>query len=122
MGELFKLTDPNHNKQFTLPEAQDLLPIIRRVTIDAAKKVETLQNRIKGITPTPEQHPFYTNNIQKIINRWADKVRRLGAIPKGLWTVDFNNGDGFYCWHYPEGEIEFFHEYNQAFPNRVPIL
>lgn len=122
MGELFKLNEITDPKQFTLTEAQKILPLIRRITAEAAEEVKTLEERSRQLSQNESPTPFYSHRIQLTIQRWADKVRRLGAVPKGLWTVDFSNGNGFYCWKFPEEEVGFFHEYDQQYSDRLPIV
>ena len=50
-----------------------------------------------------------------IVNGWADAVRALGVEVKGLWLVDFDNGEGYYCWRYPEDTIGHYHGYEDGF-------
>ena len=38
----------------------------------------------------------------------------LGIDVKGLWLIDFDNGSGYYCWHYPEEGLQFFHTYEEV--------
>ena len=40
--------------------------------------------------------------LRDIVEAWAEAVRALGLEVKGLWLVDFDNGEGYYCWKYPE--------------------
>ena len=40
---------------------------------------------------------------------------------KGLWLVDFDNGNGYYCWRWPEPELAYFHGYDEGFDGRVRI-
>ncbi|MBI3607499.1 MAG: DUF2203 family protein [Nitrospirae bacterium] len=47
---------------------------------------------------------------------------QLGCEVKGLWLVDFDNGEGYYCWKYPEDELEYFHEYTSGFSGRTKII
>ena len=46
------------------------------------------------------------------------KMERLGLVVKGLWLVDFDTGDGYLCWKYPELRINHYHEYNAGFAGR----
>ena len=59
--------------------------------------------------------------IDEKIQLWNQKVERLGGLPRGLWLVDFDAGDGYYCWKYPETEIAFWHGYKSGFMGRVPL-
>lgn len=109
MGEVIEL---KRNKPFTLKEAQTLLPIVKRITEEAVTQVEQLERR----RPDSEQE------LNRIVNRWSDKIFKLGAEPKGLWLVDFDNGAGCYCWRHPEDEVCFYHTYEGGFNARQPIL
>ena len=61
------------------------------------------------------------SKINQKMDEWNSKVSRLGGISKGLWLVDFDSGDGFYCWKYPENDILYWHSYHEGFEGRVPI-
>lgn len=56
-----------------------------------------------------------------IIMQWVERIHRLGGIAKGLWLVDFDTGQGYLCWAYPEEKVEHFHHYDDGFKNREPI-
>lgn len=59
--------------------------------------------------------------VNGLISEWQTKVQKLGAMPKGLWIADFDSGDGFYCWKYPERKIDFWHKYTDGFSKRVRV-
>ena len=40
---------------------------------------------------------------------------------KGMWLADFDAGNGYYCWKFPENEIRFWHGYKDGFSGRVEI-
>jgi hypothetical protein len=46
---------------------------------------------------------------------------QLGCLPKGIWLVDFDNGEGYYCWRYGDDQIEYFHGYSDGFSGRIAI-
>ena len=52
---------------------------------------------------------------------WADEVKAMGLEAKGMWLVDFDNGEGYYCWSYPEETISHYHGYDEGFAGRIPI-
>jgi hypothetical protein len=35
--------------------------------------------------------------------------------------VDFDAGDGYFCWKYPEAEALHWHEYKSGFPGRISL-
>ncbi|MBI4124682.1 MAG: DUF2203 domain-containing protein [Deltaproteobacteria bacterium] len=119
MGEVIEL---KRDKPFTLKETQTLLPIVRRITDESVALVEKLKKRVEEVDPPPDHRPAYERELNHIVDRWSDKILKLGAEPKGLWLVDFDNGAGYYCWRYPEEEVCFYHTYETGFSGRTPIL
>ncbi|KYG68903.1 hypothetical protein AZI87_06665 [Bdellovibrio bacteriovorus] len=112
----------NRKKTFTLQEARRLLPLIYRMTDEASRQVKTHLNRIDAFSD--KSHPSVgaiEAEINVIIDRWQVKVEKLGAEPKGLWMADFDNGEGFYCWKFPEVEINHWHGYQDGFSGRIVI-
>jgi hypothetical protein len=106
---------------FTLEEAGELLPVIRRLTKYHSKKVDALISRLETEYPQGQGGSALEEEINSLINSWHDKIKKLGAVSKGLWLVDFDSGDGHFCWKYPEEEIKYWHAYNDGFSNRRPV-
>jgi hypothetical protein len=119
---LIEIVGHQKTRIFTLPEAQNLLPLIYRVTEDASKKVKYL---VACLDALPNKKCVRGIEIQDEINvyvaQWQNKIERLGAKPKGLWLADFDNGYGYYCWKFPETEVSFFHGYQDGFTGRKII-
>ena len=59
--------------------------------------------------------------VTKEIEEWNAKVRKLGTVPKGLWCVDLDSGDGYFCWKFPENEINYWHDYYSGFASRISL-
>ena len=103
----------NRKQVFSLQDAQRLLPLIYRMTEDSSRDVKALLNRIDALSD--KAHPIVVEleeEINRVIDRWQRKIEKLGGKPKGLWMADFDNGEGFYCWKYPEVEINHWHGYH----------
>jgi hypothetical protein len=107
-----------HRKRtFTLDEARALLPVVRRVTTSAFEEVKTLGTQLSYLNGR-EKKTEVEEKVRTVIREWYEKVRRLGCESKGMWLVDFDSGDGYYCWHFPEEDILFFHGYDVGFQGR----
>lgn len=112
----------NESKRvFTLQEARDLLPLVRRVTADAVSQVHSQINRLEALTEEDSEFEEVRSLIDATVNLWIENVENLGAEVKGLWLVDFDNGQGYYCWRFPEDELDHFHTYEQGFDTRTLI-
>ena len=112
----------NRKKTFNLQDARSLLPLIFRMTEESSREVKTLLNRIDALSdkanPTVAALEFQINTV---IERWQVKIQKLGGEPKGLWMADFDNGQGYFCWKYPEVEINHWHGYQDGFSGRILI-
>lgn len=119
MENIYYLRKP---KRFTLLEAKELLPKISIITADAVKKTVPMFNEIESREKLQQCVPDdITLALQDVVDLWSDEIRKLGAIPKGLWMVDFDFGEGFYGWKWGEEDILYFHPYHQSFEERQPI-
>ncbi len=112
----------NQRRTFNLQDATEILPVIRRITAEWCQRVESLIARLESMNPEhTESIAALENEINEGIKAWHEKIRKLGAHPKGLWLVDFDSGEGFYCWKYPEHKITHWHSYENGFSGRVPL-
>mgnify|MGYP000959143599 FL=1 len=119
MGNVFVL---NRRRVFTLGEATELLPVIRRITDDYNSRVQALINLLESVRDRDQARARDIEaKINFIVEEWQTKIEKLGAEGKGLWLVDFDSGTGYYCWKYPEERLEHFHSYTEGFQARVKI-
>ncbi len=106
---------------FTLDEAKKLLPVVRKITGFYYDRVNEMIHKLERIDSHKEQYQIVEQQINTLITTWHEKIQKLGASTKGLWLVDFDSGDGYFCWKYPELELNFWHSYHDGFTNRLPI-
>lgn len=117
MAEVFEI---NQKRIFSLEEARALLPIVRRITKATHDEVNRLAVMLKML-PAGEKQEALEIEIKALFRDWLIKMKKLGVEAKGSWLVDFDNGEGYYCWRYPEPEISHFHGYQDGFSKRVKI-
>jgi hypothetical protein len=117
MGQVIEI---NQKRLFTVDEARDLLPVVRRITKFAFTEVKRLSAQLSYLSDRARKEVL-EEEIQSLFQEWHEKMRKLGCEAKGMWLVDFDSGDGYYCWHYPEPDIEYFHGYFEGFRGRVRI-
>lgn len=96
-----------------------MLPLVYRITEEYSKKVKYLMACVDAMPDKNSSRSLeLQDEINSLIQKWQNKVERLGLKPKGLWLVDFDYGDGYFCWKFPETEIKYAHGYKDGFTGR----
>ena len=108
-------------RAFTLTEARALFPLVRRLTAESHRELEPIRQLLERTVPTHPDLPEIERQYESIVRRWVGKMERLGLVVKGLWLVDFDTGDGYLCWKYPELKIAHYHGYHEGFDGRRPL-
>lgn len=106
---------------FSLQQACALLPEVKHVTADAVRQTESLASQLNGLAEDDPDYGPLSAALKEVVNAWAEQVHSLGLEAKGLWLVDFDNGNGYYCWCYPEPTISHYHGYADGFAGRMTI-
>ena len=110
-------------KIFTYEEALATFPDIRRRTEAAVRQMEAVVNQVQSREELTSRQEEIEEACQGIFEGWARDIHdRHGCEVKGLWLVDWDSGDGYYCWKYPEATLHHFHGYDEGFDGRIPII
>lgn len=118
MGDVVKILQP---ARFSLEQAQDMLPVIKKITKRAVDRFLVLEEKLQHFQDHPDKWQQVEEEIADLLNHWSEKIAKLGCLPKGIWLVDFDNGRGYFCWRYGDEKIRYFHGYNDGFSGRVAI-
>jgi hypothetical protein len=105
-------------RTFSYEEAAALLPEVRQLTAKAYQGIEELRAAVGEGRLEPER---FEAEATATVNEWASRVRSFGIEVKGIWLVDFDNGSGYYCWQWPETDLQFFHTHEEGFSGRMRI-
>lgn len=111
------------SRTFTLEEARALMPRVKGLTQPAFQLAMSLAEELERREADSDETAAEAlrERLATLVNSWAEAIRDLGADVKGLWLVDFDAGDGYWCWAYPEDELDHWHSYEGGFRSRVPI-
>lgn len=108
--------------KFSLRAANQLIPVVYHITEKAHAEFKLLSNQLSALKAIyPNKVSAIEIQMQRIVETWETKMLKLGVLPKGLWIADFDNGQGYYCWKFPEVEIKFQHGYNDGFSGRKAV-
>ncbi|HBL26148.1 MAG TPA: hypothetical protein DD490_04855 [Acidobacteria bacterium] len=108
-------------RTFSYDEAISLFPHVRDLTRAAVQQIETLVHTLESRGELETRRQELEEAQERIFRAWAQRVQALGAEVKGPWLVDWDSGDGYYCWRFPEEALAFFHSYEDGFAGRLPI-
>ncbi len=106
---------------FTYDEAVNTFPLVRDLTAAAVRQMEALVNGVASREELDSRREELEETRERIVLAWAQQITALGCEVKGVWLVDWDSGDGYYCWRHPEQAISFFHTYDEGFSGRIPI-
>ena len=113
--------EASENRTFTLDEARTLLPRVREITDRAADELSELARAIQGIAEDDTRRAMLEQEYVERLNNWVTDIQEVGAEVKGMFLVDFDNGEGYYCWKWPEQAVEHYHGYEEGFAGRMKI-
>lgn len=108
-------------KVFEFSDINALLPIVHRITKTYSEKVAKLIQKLEHVAQQEQVVESIEREINDLIQEWQVKVEKLGAVTKGLWIADFDSGDGYFCWKFPEEQILYWHGYRDGFSGRRPV-
>ncbi len=107
---------------FTLTEARQLLPSVQQLTAEAVRQAEALADALEEVGEDDPRRAHLGVELKLIVDDWTERIREMGLEAKGLWLVDFDNGQGYYCWQHPEPSLSHYHEYEDGFAGRMKIV
>jgi hypothetical protein len=97
-------------KSFTEDEAYELLNLLYAITTKAKNKIQGLTSQLESNKSIPGHAEDFEKMINTEIQKWSDKVRRLGGTPMALYQVKIPSNKGAFFWDFPKVELEFHHD------------
>jgi len=123
MAKIFNIfaTSQTTPKDFSIESANKLIPLVKRYTEEAVQETQKINLKMEYLAKESPQFKALSKAHDSIVLKWAERCHRLGGLAKGLWTVDFDNGNGLLCWSFPEDRISYFHTYDGSYKTRKKI-
>jgi hypothetical protein len=121
--EMENVFEFNRHSVLSFQQASQLLTLVYKITAESDLLLQELTSKLNRLSHQirTQEISDIEEQVQKLINKWESKILKLGLEPKGIWLVDFDAGDGYYCWKYPELELKFWHGYKDGFSGRRPV-
>ncbi len=126
---------PQYERHFTLEEAREELPELRRLfqriheLIALLREQRMEMERIQKLIASnghASKHPDYgaiVGELQGCVNAITDKGIEIKDLEQGL--IDFPHWRGgnevFLCWLYGEEDIDYWHAIDGGFSGRTPL-
>ncbi|EKR15407.1 DUF2203 domain-containing protein [Leptospira interrogans] len=108
-------------KLWTYQEARKILPIVKEITEKYYSYVSELAVQLRDKILPENEMENKEEEIRKLILEWSSKIQEFGIEVKGLWLIDFDNGNGYYCWRLGEEDLLYEHGYEEGFAGRKQI-
>ena len=121
LAVIVQIGSPTDCELYVLAEASELLPVVRKITENAFDQLSRLDERLESMVLCDPRRTAIADEYEKIVRKWVASITRLGAIPNSLWRVDFDTGEGYLCWRFPELKIGYFRDYGSKFDDRMPV-
>lgn len=99
---------PSDTRFFSLVEAESLLPVVQKLTRRAVIELEPIQLSYRKHLDCDPRKSQLALDYERVVRSWIRHMERLGLVVRSLWKVDFDTGDGYLSWRYPELRLGFF--------------
>ena len=92
---------------FVLSEAERHLPLLLKVTAKHFKLHQPVNDRLQAMLCNDPRRPDLENEYQHVVNSWKQKIEMLGLTASGLWEAEFDMGECYLVWKYPQSRLSF---------------
>lgn len=100
----------SNDTRFDKSEALHLIDTLYSVTTRAKNKINAADGHVQYNKHNATSQTYHQEILNVEIQKWSEKMRRLGAIPLSLFKVKLSALEGgFYTWEFPTSEL-IFHE------------
>ena len=106
---------------WSLAGAREMLKEVRRHTGEAVSAVSVIDKQRDEQPPGAPERKQLDEAVRREIVKWTRAMEALGVEVQGSWRVGFDNGEGYFCWRWPEQEIAYFRSYDDDEDARARI-
>ena len=101
-----------------LRKFQEMVPLLRSISRSARKKIAGLNAQLAFFKGQTTKCRKIQRKINHELQKWSEKMRKLGLTPIAIWKVQADTVDGIYSWEFPQEE---FVPYKEERPTTHPV-
>lgn len=105
MSQPISIGKINRTRIQTTEELSALIPILIGISKRSKEKCDFLNCVLKELQPQSEDAKEVSLNIEKEVDIWLEKIKRLGGIPTGTFSARFQTEDMTFSWRYPQQKM-----------------
>jgi hypothetical protein len=113
MSNLNNETNQNVTQLFSLHEKSilkidaiyQMIPLFLNITNKTIQDINVLNSRVQHYKGKPIQTNELQNKMNQSLQKWCDKIRKLGGYPINAYKIKFITDEGTRFWIYPEAKL-----------------
>jgi hypothetical protein len=90
------------NDKMNLKDADALLSLITTITRKTKQEINVINSQAAYFKGQAIKTAELQNKVNNVIQKWSDKINKLGVSPVAMFKVKFDLQEGTYFWEFPE--------------------
>jgi hypothetical protein len=105
MENVTQLFTGNNVRPLSIAEAEQLLPIFLKITNQTRQSINVLNSQVDHYKGKPVKSAELQTQLNLKLQKWCDKMKRLGGQPQAMFKVKIQTEEGIRFWCYPEMKL-----------------
>ena len=93
--------------KFSQDEAERLVKVLYNLTSKTKKKLNILNSQAPHYRGRKIQDTQYDEQLNKLVESWSEKIRRLGCFPMDIFLVRIPSETADFYWEFPDTQLKF---------------
>tara|TARA_Y100000590_G_C15447882_1_gene911516 strand:- start:85 stop:414 length:330 start_codon:yes stop_codon:yes gene_type:complete len=106
LEKVYSIFNLSTEKNFTEDEAYELVNLLVAVTGKAKNKINNLNSKLEYYKLQADKADSIQFELNTEIQKWSEKVKRLGGTPLSLYKVKIPGKESHFIWEFPSVELE----------------
>jgi hypothetical protein len=93
------------DEKMTHMEAMNLLNLITTISRKTKQEINVLNSQAGYFKGQAIKTAELQNKINSLIQKWSDKMQKLGVAPLSMFKIRFDLKEGIFFWEFPEMKL-----------------